>query len=84
MKPGTLIAYFTKSDEARKAFRILLRRGYRRAALVIRHADGEVRIWDPFDWRRAFWAVLAFILFWVLSAAASTEPSVAGVDSNRI
>ncbi len=71
MKTGTLIAYFIKRDEARKAFWILLRRGYRRAALIIRHADGGVRIWDPFPWRRSFWAALAFILFGALAAVAS-------------
>jgi cyclic beta-1,2-glucan synthetase len=71
MKVGTLIAYFAKSDEARKAFRVLLRRGYRRAALVIRHADGEIRIRDPFGRYRAFWAILAFILFGALAWVTS-------------
>ena len=71
MKTGALIAYFIKYDKAREAFRILLKQGYRRAALAIKHADGEVRIWDPFYWHRVFWVVLTFILFGVLAAAVS-------------
>ena len=70
MEAGILVGYFTKRDEARGALRELQRRGFRRAALVSKAADGEVRTWDPFLWRRAFDVTLAFILFGVLAEVA--------------
>ena len=70
MEAGILIGYFAKRDEARGALRKLQRRGFRRAALVSKTADGEVRTWDPFLWRRAFGATLAFILFGTLAGVA--------------
>jgi cyclic beta-1,2-glucan synthetase len=70
MEAGILISYFAKRDEARGALRELQRRGFRRAALVSKTADGDVRTWDPFLWRRAFGATLAFILCGVLAGVA--------------
>jgi cyclic beta-1,2-glucan synthetase len=70
MEAGILLGYFAKRDEARGALRELQRRGFRRAALVSKTADGDVRTWDPFLWRRAFGATLAFILFGVLAGVA--------------
>jgi cyclic beta-1,2-glucan synthetase len=71
MYAGTLIGYFGKQDEARKAFRQLRGKGHRRAAWVSKSADGDAHIWDPFPWRRAFGAVLAFILFGALASVVS-------------
>ena len=48
MEAGTLIGYFAERDEARRALRELQRRGFRRAALVHKTADGDVHIRDPF------------------------------------
>ncbi|MGA2611431.1 MAG: glycosyl transferase, partial [Terriglobia bacterium] len=70
MEAGILIGYFAKRDEARRALRKLQRKGFRRAALVSKTADGDVRTLDPFLWRRAFGATLAFILFGVLAGVA--------------
>jgi cyclic beta-1,2-glucan synthetase len=70
MEAGILIASFAKRDEARGALRKLQRKGFRRAALVSKTANGNVRTWDPFLWRRAFGATLAFILFGVLAGVA--------------
>jgi hypothetical protein len=89
METGILIGYFTKRDEARRAFRKLQRRGFRRAALISKTADGDVHIWDPFLRRRALGATIAFILFGVLAGAAATilqwpEPTLSGVLSALI
>ena len=83
MEAGILIGYFAKRDEARGALRKLQRRGFRRAALVSKTADGDVHTWDPFLWRRAFGATLAFIPFGVLAGVASVslhwpEPILSG------
>ena len=48
MEAGTLIGYFAERDEARRALRELQRKGFRRAALVPKTADGDVHIRDPF------------------------------------
>jgi len=74
MEAGILIGYFAKRDEARGALRKLLRRGFRRAALVSKTADGDARRWDPFLWRRALGATLAFILCGVLARVAFISP----------
>ncbi|HEY3309097.1 MAG TPA: glucoamylase family protein [Desulfuromonadaceae bacterium] len=60
---GTLIGYFAKRDEARRALRELARQGFRRIALVHRRLDGRVHTTDPFLWRRARGVVLAACLF---------------------
>ncbi len=83
MYSGVLIGYFGKQDEARKAFRQLHAKGYRRLAWASKNADGDVHVWDPFQWRRALAAVLAFILFGALAAIVSTslawpDPAVGG------
>ncbi|MGO8733327.1 MAG: GH36-type glycosyl hydrolase domain-containing protein [Terriglobia bacterium] len=70
MEAGILIGYFAKRDEARRALRKLQRTGFRRVALVSKTADGVVRTWDPFFWRRAFGVTLSFILFGVLAGGA--------------
>jgi cyclic beta-1,2-glucan synthetase len=71
MSAAILIGYFGKQDEARKAFRQLRGKGYRRAAWVSKSADGDIHISDPFRRRRAFGAVLAFILFGALASVVS-------------
>ncbi len=71
MYDGTLLGYFGKHDEARKAFKQMRRRGYRRAAWVSRSPDGDIHTWDPFPWRRAFGVVLAFLFFAVLASIVS-------------
>ena len=68
MDATTLIGYFTKRDEARKVFRELQRRGFHRAAMVSRTADGRVDTWDPLPWRRVLGATVAFILFGSVAA----------------
>jgi cyclic beta-1,2-glucan synthetase len=71
MEAGTLIVYFAERDEARRALRKLQRRGFRRAALVHKTADGEVHIRDPFLWRRALGVTLTAIVFGGLAGVAS-------------
>jgi cyclic beta-1,2-glucan synthetase len=60
---GTLIAFFARRNEARSALRALQSKGFRRAALVHKTAEGDVHTWDPFLWRRTLGATMAFILF---------------------
>ena len=71
MYAGTLIGYFGKQDEARKAFRQLRGKGYRRAAWVSKSAGGDVHIGDPFQRRRSFGAILSFILGGALASVVS-------------
>ncbi len=71
MHDGILIGYFGKQNEARKAFRQLRRKGYRRAAWVSKSADGDVHIWDHFHWRRSVGAVVAFIFSSALAAVVT-------------
>jgi len=68
---GILIGYFAKNNDAREALRALARMGFRRAALVHKAANGDVRITDPFPWRRAYGVTLAVILFCGFSGVAS-------------
>ena len=60
---GNLISYFPTRDEAREAFRQLKKNGFLRAALVQKTADGKVRKWDPFIWRRIIGMTLGAVLF---------------------
>ena len=71
MEAGTLIGYFAERDEALRSLRELQRRGFRRAALVHKTADGDVHIRDPFLWRRALGVTLTAILFGGLAGVAS-------------
>src|SRR5512143_573765 len=71
MEAGTLIVYFAGRDEARRALRELRRRGFPRAAWVHKTADGEVRIKDPFLWRRALGVTLTAIVFGGLAGVTS-------------
>ncbi|MGA2532307.1 MAG: glucoamylase family protein [Candidatus Aminicenantales bacterium] len=71
MEAGTLIGYFSERNEARRALRELQRRGFRRAALVHKTADGDVHKRDLFLWRRALGATLTAILFGGLAGVAS-------------
>jgi cyclic beta-1,2-glucan synthetase len=66
----TLIGYFTKREEARKVFRELQRRGFHRAALVSRTADGHIDTWDPLPWRRILGAIIGFVFFGAITAIA--------------
>ena len=63
MEAGILICYFTRESEARGALRQLARKGFRRAALVYKTAEGDVHSRDPFPRRRALGVTLATILF---------------------
>jgi cyclic beta-1,2-glucan synthetase len=70
MKSGIVTAYFVKHDEARGALRELGRRGFRRAALIHKTADGHVRTLDPFARRRAAAVILSAALLGALAGAA--------------
>jgi cyclic beta-1,2-glucan synthetase len=70
MKAGILTAYFVRRDKAREALRELGRRGFRRAALIHKTADGRAHIIDPFLWRRALAVTLSAVLFGGLAGAA--------------
>ncbi|HVP57156.1 MAG TPA: glycosyl transferase, partial [bacterium] len=59
MREGTLVGYFAKREEARRALRELGKRGFHRAALIYKGTAGEIHTWDPFLWRRALWVALA-------------------------
>ena len=72
MREGTLVGYFAIREEARRALRELGKRGFRRAALIHKGVDGEIRIWDPFLRRRALWVVLSAIGAAGLAGIAST------------
>jgi cyclic beta-1,2-glucan synthetase len=89
METSTLVGYFVNWDQARGVFRELQRRGFRRAALVSKTTGGNVHTKDPFPWRRAFGAAVAFFLFGTLAQVASislqrTEPILSGVLSTLI
>ncbi|MGB6033707.1 MAG: glucoamylase family protein, partial [Bacteroidota bacterium] len=71
MEPGILISYFARQSEARGALRQLARKGFRRAALVYKTADGDVHTRDPFLWRRALGVTLVTILFGGVAGVAS-------------
>jgi cyclic beta-1,2-glucan synthetase len=68
---GILVGYFINRMDADRALRVLVRRGFRRTALVHKTADGDVNTWDPFLRRRAFGAFLTAILFAGLAAVPS-------------
>ncbi len=70
MKAGILTAYFVRRDEARKALKALVKKGFRRAALIHKNADGHVHTLDPFLWRRAFAMTFLAVLFGGLALAA--------------
>ncbi len=62
MKTGTLIAYFSKQEEAAKAYKKLRRKGYRRSAWLVKSSDGSVNNTAPFIWWRVF-GMIAFMIF---------------------
>ena len=78
MYEGILVGYFGKWDEARKAFKQLRRKGYRRAAWASKSVDGDVRIGDPFPWRRALGAIAAFILSGAIVSFVAMRPEWSG------
>jgi cyclic beta-1,2-glucan synthetase len=89
MKTSTLVGYFAKREEARGAYRKLQRKGFRRTALISKTADGAIHTRDPFPWRRAFGAAIAFVLFGILACIASMslqgpEPVLSGILSALI
>ena len=63
MSVGTLIGYFSKQEEARRALRELVREGFNRVALIHKSLDGDVHITDSFIWRRALGIILFACLF---------------------
>jgi len=71
METSILVGYFVKRDEALGAYRELQRKGFRRAAVVSKTANGVVRTKDPFPRRRVFRTGIAFILFGILAYIAS-------------
>jgi len=66
-----LAAYFVNTGDAHGAIRELRRKGFCRAALMRKTADGDVRISDHFTLRRTLWATLAAILFGGLAGVLS-------------
>ena len=62
MNTGTLIGYFAKQAEARKALRELLRQGFKRTVLIYKDAAGNSHTVDPFLWRQALGVTLATML----------------------
>ena len=71
VEAGILLSYFAGQEEARRALRLLEKRGFRRAAWVHKSADGDVHAGDPFLWRRAVGVILAALLCGGFAAAAS-------------
>ncbi|QVL35638.1 GH36-type glycosyl hydrolase domain-containing protein [Aminirod propionatiphilus] len=65
---ATLIGYFVKDHEARKALKDLRRKGYRHIARVSRSAEGTLSIGDVSPWVRIGLQAAAFALFGGLSA----------------
>ena len=59
----TLIAYFARQDEARKALREIARQGFRAAALIHKGTDGVIHTRDPFLLRRTFGAIIMAAVF---------------------
>jgi cyclic beta-1,2-glucan synthetase len=70
MKSGILTAHFVQRGEAKAAFRQLQRKGFRRAALIHKNADGKVHVHDPFPLRRVLAAIFSTALFGSLAACA--------------
>src|SRR5271169_4754979 len=81
MDAGVLIGYFGKRDEAREALKELRRKGYRRAAMVSKGADGEVRRFDPFRRRLVFGAAVAFIACGTIASILAVVLSRPGSDT---
>jgi cyclic beta-1,2-glucan synthetase len=73
LREGTLVGYFAIREEARRALRELGKRGFRRAALIYKGANGDIRKWDPFLQRRALWVVLSAVVAAGLAGIASTS-----------
>jgi hypothetical protein len=71
VEAGILVSYFARQNEARGALRQLEKRGFRRAALVYKTADGDVHTRDPFLWRRALGVTFATLLFGGFAGVAS-------------
>jgi len=71
VEAGILIGYFATQNEARGALRLLEKRGFRRAALVHKTADGDVHTRDPFLWRRYLGVTFATLLFGGFAGVAS-------------
>ncbi|WP_243688809.1 glucoamylase family protein [Geotalea toluenoxydans] len=71
MDAGVIICYFAKQDESRNALRQLGRQGFRRTALIHKGKDGDIRLTDPFVWRRAVGAILVSLLFGVTGGVGS-------------
>ena len=74
MSIGTLIGYFGKQDEARKALRELARQGYRRTVLISKGVDGTIRFEEPFHRLRAFGIAVASGLFALLGILITHQP----------
>ncbi len=71
MEAGTLFGYFQRRDEARWALRNLGRKGFRRAALIHKSADGRVHTRNPCLRRRFLGAVIGIVLFGSIAGAVS-------------
>lgn len=66
MNSGVLTAFFSKREDARRAFRKLDRREFRRLALIYKTEEGVISIHDRFLWHRIFGTVFSAILFILL------------------
>ncbi len=73
MRKGTLVGYFAVPEEARRAIRELGKRGFRRAALIYKGSDGDIRTLDPFLRRRALWVALSAVAAAGLAGIASSS-----------
>jgi len=73
VRKGTLVGYFAVPEEARRALREIGKRGFRRAALIHKGADGDIRTWDPFLRRRALWVILSAVAAAGLAGIASSS-----------
>jgi cyclic beta-1,2-glucan synthetase len=73
LREGTLVGYFAEREEARRALRELGKRGFHRAALIHKGADGDIRTWHPFPRRRALRVALSAVIAAILAGIASTN-----------
>ncbi len=71
MNTGILIGYFAKQDEARTAFRELLRQGFKRTVIVNKDVHGVIHTTDPFLRFRALRIAVTAILCSGLGSVAA-------------
>jgi cyclic beta-1,2-glucan synthetase len=70
---AVLVGFFAKQEDARSALRNLANHGFRRAALIHKGLDGEVRRTDPFPRCRTLAVILATGLFGASAFVVATS-----------